>query len=330
MGSVNNYLVLRRIFGGMAFAWSLALIGCAGTVKHQGPVPTGAEQKVQGLSKLSLALSPKAQADLESNKGFNQEELTRRIQDRLQAKGLVTQGVNQYVDVVVNDVRVRSAFTAIMFGFMAGDDHIKGRVRLMTESQQELRAFDVSASYAFGGFAGGQDGTRMKWLYDKFSDLVLQELEKLVAPAGGMASRPMTPSRTPNSATSSQQMSPSQGPSAAVTSPSSADASAAGATGTVASTMIVLPPATPADKVLENPTVAHRYHLYLSRPKPKAFAVSDSGAWWMAWGESLNPTVKETVPQRALRGCQERSQTPCVLYAVDDQVVYGQGAEGKR
>lgn len=88
--------------------------------------------------------------------------------------------------------------------------------------------------------------------------------------------------------------------------------------------------ATSVDKVLGTPTVVQRYQLYLSRPKPKAFAVSDSGASWMAWGESMNPTVKETIPQRALRGCQERSQTPCVLYAIDDKVVYGQGLEGKR
>lgn len=87
---------------------------------------------------------------------------------------------------------------------------------------------------------------------------------------------------------------------------------------------------TTTDKVLGNSTIARQYHLYLSKPKPKAFAVSESGASWMAWGESFNPTVKETIPQRALRGCQERSQTPCVLYAVDDKVIFEQGLEGKR
>ena len=106
--------------------------------------------------------------------------------------------------------------------------------------------------------------------------------------------------------------------------------SSSGASNRGSAPLIVLPPSTPADKVLENSTIALRYHIYLSRPKPKAFAVSESGGWWMAWGESLNPTVKETIPQRALRGCQERSQTPCVLYAIDDKVVYGQGLEGKR
>ncbi|MBQ0937755.1 hypothetical protein [Ideonella paludis] len=85
--------------------------------------------------------------------------------------------------------------------------------------------------------------------------------------------------------------------------------------------MIVLPPRTAADRVLENSQIAHRYHIYLSRPNPKAFAVSANGGWWMAWGEG--PGVQGTVSQRAVRGCEERSNSTCVLYAVDDRVVFG-------
>ncbi|TDM09268.1 MAG: hypothetical protein C4K60_08225 [Ideonella sp. MAG2] len=92
--------------------------------------------------------------------------------------------------------------------------------------------------------------------------------------------------------------------------------------------MIVLPPSTAADRVLENSQVAHRYHIYLSRPNPKAFAVSENGGWWMAWGDALG--AKHTVSQRALRGCEERSNSACVLFAVDDRFVFGMSQKGSQ
>lgn len=93
-----------------------------------------------------------------------------------------------------------------------------------------------------------------------------------------------------------------------------------------------VPPPKPSsiNTVLDVPQVAQRYQSYLTKPNPKVFAVSDNGGSWMAWGESLNPMVKESIAQRALRGCEERSRARCVLYDVDGKVVYGQGLESKR
>lgn len=348
MNIVTFQTQLRRSLRCLGVALSMALVGCAGTVKHVGPAPTGSEPRVQGVAKVVLEVSPQVKADSANNATFSQEELARRVRERLIAKQLVGVGASQYVDIVVTDVRIRSTFTAIMLGFMAGDDHIGGRVRLMSASNEELRAFDITASYALGGLAGGQDGARMPWLYDKFAELVLQELEKLVSPvaAGGQVKAssmavtrhdgPLKVALTPAVSTAAPPVAPSPerrgsvAQSGTLAAPAGAMPASPVSSSTSGSPMIILPPPSAADKVLENSTIAHRYHIYLSRPKPKAFAVSESGGWWMAWGESLNPTVKETVPQRALRGCQERSQTPCVLYAVDDKVVFGQGLEGKR
>ncbi|MBI3044616.1 MAG: hypothetical protein HYY78_17500 [Betaproteobacteria bacterium] len=39
-----------------------------------------------------------------------------------------------------------------------------------------LNQFEVSASYALGGLAGGQDEARMGWLYEEFAKLTLKEL----------------------------------------------------------------------------------------------------------------------------------------------------------
>lgn len=66
-----------------------------------------------------------------------------------------------------------------------------------------------------------------------------------------------------------------------------------------------------------------RYRFFLSRPLPRAFAISEGGAWWQAWGNK--PTEKSTSPdpgERALRGCESANKGRCFLYAVDNQVVY--------
>ncbi len=39
-----------------------------------------------------------------------------------------------------------------------------------------LQEFSVSASYALGGLAGGQDSTRLSWLYESFAEHVTEEL----------------------------------------------------------------------------------------------------------------------------------------------------------
>jgi hypothetical protein len=39
-----------------------------------------------------------------------------------------------------------------------------------------LNSFEVSASYALGGLAGGQDDARLSWLYEKFAELASKEI----------------------------------------------------------------------------------------------------------------------------------------------------------
>ena len=63
-----------------------------------------------------------------------------------------------------------------MFGFMAGDDHIDGDVLVHAANGSELQRFSVSASYALGGLAGGQDSARMGWLYESFAERMMEEL----------------------------------------------------------------------------------------------------------------------------------------------------------
>ena len=61
------------------------------------------------------------------------------------------------------------------------------------------------------------------------------------------------------------------------------------------------------------------YRAFLAKSTPRAFAVSPSGAW--SWAEEGEDTVG-----RVLSACQANSKQPCKLYAVDDYVVWTDGA----
>jgi hypothetical protein len=92
-----------------------------------------------------------------------------------QSSKTVDENSTKKVSVEITDIRVRSSFNAFMWGFMAGDDHILGNLKLTGDDGKPLPTFDVSASYALGGFAGMNE-TRMSWLFEKFSELTVKEI----------------------------------------------------------------------------------------------------------------------------------------------------------
>jgi hypothetical protein len=49
-------------------------------------------------------------------------------------------------------------------------------VRVLDPTGKVLRAFEVTASYAFGGAAGRQDSIRLDYLYEKFAELTRDQL----------------------------------------------------------------------------------------------------------------------------------------------------------
>lgn len=65
------------------------------------------------------------------------------------------------------------------------------------------------------------------------------------------------------------------------------------------------------------------YQIFLSKPLPRAFAVSKNGGDGYAWGNSSDDKSAFTDPkQRALDVCQKYARQACRLYMVDEQVVY--------
>lgn len=159
------------------FVIALSLVGCAAGVKHSN------QENKQYLTttpaaRVSISFTDEAKTKISDNLKFNQNTLLDHVKRAMVAKNLLNEARpdGHVVEVVVKDFRVRSNFSAVMFGFMAGDDNIKGDVVLRDLSGKELNRFEVTASYALGGFGGGQDDARMGWLYEKFAELTVANL----------------------------------------------------------------------------------------------------------------------------------------------------------
>lgn len=309
MDSVNRRV--RRAAVWAALGVLGLLTGCAGTVK-QDPRVRGDLSRLEGVSQVVAQMSPEATKLQAENPQFNREELATRLRYRLETQGLTTPAATHRVEIVVTDIRVRGAFAAIMFGFMAGDDHVTGQVRVLDAAGRPLRSFEVKASYAFGGVAGGQDGMRMNWLYDKFADLAAAELQKIVAPpraGAGSIANVVAASPMPLGA--------------------AAPTPAAAAAPTTAAP-IPAPPSAATDVAIDNVEavpVSERgrtaYRDWLTHKPPRAFVISENGWFYSTWGTKPPDPMEPTDPaQRAMKRCQDAQRPNCAYYAIDDRVVY--------
>jgi len=130
------------------------------------------------ISQVRVALSAEADKMRAENLYYSHEKLVRALEDNLNSSSVFSRnGASAArLNLEVTSIRTRSTFSAVMFGLLAGDDHIKGTARLLDESGVQILAFDVSSVYAFGGIAGGAEDVRMSWLYDDFSKSVTKIL----------------------------------------------------------------------------------------------------------------------------------------------------------
>lgn len=164
-------------------AAAFILAGCASGVTR---APSASADRVSTpaysqFASVSLSMSAEAKEKALENLKFNQDELLSHVKRALDSRSLISASGNSQLpklEVVVKDMRVRSNFSAIMWGFMAGSDLIEGEIVLTDALGKELDRFVVSTSYALGGLAGGQDSTRMAWLYEKFAEETVKELSK--------------------------------------------------------------------------------------------------------------------------------------------------------
>jgi len=131
------------------------------------------------ISSVAITLTPGAKEELKDNLKFDQEQLRQTVERAFSGYGVLDKlGATHLasIEIVVTDIRVRSNFSAVMWGFMAGADKIDGDIVVRDPSGNERDRFKVSTSYALGGFAGGQDSARMDWLYEAFAKETIKEV----------------------------------------------------------------------------------------------------------------------------------------------------------
>lgn len=161
------------------------LVACSsGVTRPQDPEARQAAvpvvlSRTNQVRAVTISVTGKAKDNLAENLKFNQNILLDHIKRALEARELLNAAEGQALptlDVTITEVRVRSNFNAVMWGFMAGSDHIKGDITLRAADGTETDRFTISASYGLGGLAGGRDEARMGWLYEKFAEEAVNEL----------------------------------------------------------------------------------------------------------------------------------------------------------
>ena len=155
------------------------LAGCASQVVAPDAA-SRAKPAVKAMESFSVEMSPQAKEQLAGNVKFDPDALSRTLDRVLKAQDLMASDGDYRLKIVVSDIRVRGTFDAVMWGFMAGDDHLNGdSILLRKEGDEPVYAFKVKTSYALGGLAGGQDAARLDWLYEEFSKKVATQLVAL-------------------------------------------------------------------------------------------------------------------------------------------------------
>ena len=157
-------------------AMALLCAACAGTTHRTEAPGAAAATGALKVKSVEARVSAKAKEQLGDNIKFDLNTLQSTVERTLSASNLEDVGVTATLDVEVTNIYIRGSFTATMFGFFAGADNIAGNVRVLDPEGKVLRSFDVDASYALGGFAGGQDSVRLNYLYEKFAELTRDQL----------------------------------------------------------------------------------------------------------------------------------------------------------
>ncbi|MBI5097388.1 MAG: DUF4410 domain-containing protein [Nitrospirae bacterium] len=165
--------------------WFIVLLlgGCAsGITRSPGVSMEMAKLTTSNqVAAVTISMTDEARKKSVENLKFNPDELLNHVKRALEANALLnatTDVSRPTLEIRVKDMRVRSNFSAVMFGFMAGADSITGDIIVKNPTGQEIDKFEVSVSYALGGLAGGEDSARMGWLYEKFAEETVKELTK--------------------------------------------------------------------------------------------------------------------------------------------------------
>lgn len=119
---------------------------------------------------------------LDGNNLFDLPTFRSIIMDELSAKGYTAKVPSEApmtLHVLINNIRIRNTFNAVAWGIMAGNDSIKGTVRVIDASGATVDHFYVQTSYGLGGAGGGIGGIRLGWLYESFAEEIVEHFDRL-------------------------------------------------------------------------------------------------------------------------------------------------------
>ncbi|OUS30228.1 hypothetical protein A9Q99_07075 [Gammaproteobacteria bacterium 45_16_T64] len=161
---------MNNITKSIVFLFIFAIIsGCSSHVALSKK-SSGYQYKGEKYGAVNLTYASEISQDASKMTRLDQMNLENAIKRALQSNSLFDKNSTEVVEVEIQNIRIRNAFLAIMFGFMSGSDSIDGSV-ILKKNDKELADFNVSANYALGGFAGGQNDARLGWLSEKFAEL---------------------------------------------------------------------------------------------------------------------------------------------------------------
>lgn len=168
---------------GLVLAVSVFLAGCASGVTRAPDAASAQSSRPVNpvVSAVAMSFTDEGKAAASENLKFSADELRSHVKRALEASSMFkekSESVAPELEIRIKGVRVRSNFSAVMWGFMAGSDYITADVVLKDAGGKEIDKYEVSVSYALGGLAGGQDSARMGWLYEKFAEETIKELKR--------------------------------------------------------------------------------------------------------------------------------------------------------
>lgn len=136
-------------------------------------LPHGAQ-----VQNVYVTLTPEVQGALWYNEDIKPRRVLGAMKRNLKERGMLAKPSERHlptIEIVITDVRARSAGAAQWFGFLAGEDRIVGDVVVRDANGQEIERVKVKTTYAWGGPAGTNQA-RMSWLYDRFAERAAEQL----------------------------------------------------------------------------------------------------------------------------------------------------------
>jgi len=128
------------------------------------------------FGQINVKLADKLANDPKKAIRSEQLNLETSLRSYLSANQLFDETSQNQVNVYIDQLHMRNGFNAVMFGPFAGKDYLGGKVTLVVDSAEKA-SFDVKASYALGGIAGGNNSSRLSWMSEKFAEVTANTIK---------------------------------------------------------------------------------------------------------------------------------------------------------